>query len=192
MGRGIDYSGPLGAVENINRDPVTGIRYGVISQHVLSGDALDDFEAHYTARCPHCADEIPDDTHFTMRTVKRPGGAITNVYATDCPSCGKLIREDDQYSDEPDARVVDDGKYQAHLDSAGDAWFTKSPYYTRAAFCSPCAPGACYITSSCDDGERCFCPGPDWFEEGAPFPIYKVENDERVNPLTTFDSDGAS
>lgn len=180
MSRGIDYSGRQGAIDNVNRDPETGIRFGIISQHALSGEAIEDFEDVYVARCPHCGEEIPDDTHFENKKQRRPGGAIVNVYAADCPSCGKLIREEEQYGDEPDARVVDDGAYKAHIDSDGDVWFEKSPFYTHAAFCSPCAPGACHLNSPCDDGERTFCPGHDWFEDGAPFPIYKVENDERV------------
>lgn len=186
MARGIDYSGP-GAM--CNRDPETGIRYGIIPSHKLGDGALDDFEPVYTARCPHCGTDLPEGTQFTSRTVKRPGGSMHNMFATDCTSCGKLIREEEQYGDEPDANVVVDGQYHAHIDSSQDVWFTKSPYYTRAAFCSPCAPGACHLNNPCDDGERCFCPGPDWFDEGAPFPIYSVENDERVNPLTKFDSE---
>jgi len=179
MARGIDYSGP-GAT--CNRDPDTGIRYAIIPIHNLGEGAHDEFEAVYVARCPHCAHELPDDTHFTTRSVKRPGGSIGNVQATDCPACGKLIREDDQYGDEADAQVCDDGMYKAHLDSSQDVWFTKSPYFTRAAFCSPCAPGACYLNSPCDDGERCFCPGPEWFDdEKAPFPIYSVATGERVD-----------
>jgi hypothetical protein len=178
MSRGIDYSPPGSTV---NRDPETGIRYGIIPQHALGDGALDDFEPQYTARCPHCGEELPEDTHFSTRSVKRPGGTIINVYATDCHMCGRLIREEEQYGDEPDANVVDDGTYQAHLDSSGDAWFTKSPYFTRAAFCSPCAPGACHLNNPCEDGERCFCPGHEWFDDdGAPFPIYSVATGELV------------
>jgi len=178
MRAGIDYSGP-GAT--CNRDPETGIRYGLIPLHSLGDEALEEFESIYVARCPHCGDEIPEDTHFTMRSVKRPGGAITNVHATDCPACGKLIREDDQYGDEADAQVCNLPEFNAHLDSSNDVWITKSPYFTRAAFCSPCAPGACYLNNPTDDGERCFCPGHDWFgDKPTPFPIYSVATGELV------------
>ena len=181
MSRGIDYSGPQGAVENVNRDPETSIRYGIIHNHKLGEGALERFDAIYTARCPHCGEDIPDDTHFTNRTIKKPGGAISKCWAADCSACGKLIREEEQHADEPDANVCDDGEYKAFLDRDGDAWFEKSPYFTRAAFCSPCAPGACYLTSPCDDGERCYCPGHDWFDEDkAPFPVYNVATGERV------------
>ena len=177
MGRGIDYSGPDSTA---NRDPETGIRYGVIPMHAL-GEVFDEFEPIYTARCPHCGDDIPDDTHFESRSVKRPGGTISNAFAADCPACGKLIREDEQYGDEPDANVCEDGEITAHLDSSNDVWVTKSIYFTRAAFCSPCAPGACYLVNSCEDGDRAYCPGHDWFEGGeAPYPVYSVATGELV------------
>jgi len=43
-----------------------------------------------------------------------------------CPKCGNNL---------------DDGDYLAASDSEGDVWVYRSPYYTRAQFCSPCAPG---------------------------------------------------
>lgn len=181
MSRGIDYSGPGSTV---NRDPETGIRYGIIPSHAL-GNCIEDFELQYDACCPHCGEELPEDTQFTSRTVKRPGGSFSNVYAADCPACGKLIREHEQYSDIPSRQVLDNGEYQGHIDSSGDAWCLKSPYYTRAAFCSPCAPGACHLNNPCDDGERCFCFGHDWFDDGvAPYPVYSVSTNERVEPAS--------
>lgn len=178
MARGIDYGGP-GAT--CNRDPETGIRYGIIPQNALSGDALADFVEIFVARCPHCGEEFPEDTQFTNRTIRKPGGAISKCWAADCTKCGKLVREEEQYGDDADANVVDDGVYQAHLDDDGDAWFTKSPFYTRAAFCAPTCPGACHLSNPCEDGERAFCPGPDWFEGGeAPYPVYSVATNEIV------------
>jgi hypothetical protein len=132
--------------------------------------------------CPHCGVDLPDDFVFGFmpedptreRHVRRAG------YYSRCPACDKLIREDDQFPDEPSRHVCEDESYKASLDSSGDAWFFKSPYFTRAAFCSPCAPGACHLASPCEDGERAYCPGPDWFddESPAPFPIYSVTTGE--------------
>jgi DNA-directed RNA polymerase subunit RPC12/RpoP len=176
-GPGIDYSGP-GSTDN--RDTETGIRYGIIPLHAL-GEVFDDFESVYTARCPHCGEDIPEDFHFESRDVKVPGGHLRSMFVADCTECGKTIREDDQYGDEPDAQVCENGIVTAHIDSSNDVWFTKSLYFTRASFCSPCAPGACHLNTPCDDGERCYCPGHDWFEGGeAPFPVYSVETGERV------------
>ena len=173
--RGIDYSGPGSTA---NRDPETGIRYGIISQHQLDGDSLDSFEEIYVPRCPHCGKEVPEDTHFTKEN--RPADERDGYY-TICASCEKPFAEDEQYGDEPDDHKLDDGEYQGRLDSGGDAWCFKSPYFTRATFCSPCAPGACSLGSPCDDGERAYCFGHDWFEDGkAPYPVYSVATGERV------------
>lgn len=170
MTRGIDYS-PTGST--VNRDAETGIRYGVIPMRRLGEFAPESFEAHYDAHCPHCGDEVPENTHFTADN--RPQGKDYGMW-THCPSCGKAFEEDQQYGDEPSAQECDDGEYQAELDDRGDAWFYKSPYFTRAAFCSPCAPGAGDLTNPCEDGERAYCPGPDWFDDDnpAPYPIYSV------------------
>jgi hypothetical protein len=60
-----------------------------------------------------------------------------------------------------------------------DVWVFKSPYFTYAQFCSPCAPGACYLLNPCtpeSGAARAYCFGHDWFEEGiAPYPVYSVE-----------------
>lgn len=180
--KGIDYSPPGSTV---NRDPDTGIRYGIISLHALHPEACEDFEAEYDARCPHCGADVPDDTHFTRFQAptyltangveKRPGDWTT------CASCEKHFREDDQYGDEPDRQVLNTTEYKGSIDSSMDAWCFKSPYYTLAAFCSPCAPGACSLSTPCEDGERAYCFGHDWFDGGvAPYPVYSVETGEPV------------
>lgn len=170
MTRGIDYSGPGSTV---NRDAETGIRYGIIPLGRLGEFAHESFEPEYDATCPHCGEDWPED--------------LDTEYGDDparCPSCDKDVRDGEEIPDEPSREVCDDGEYQASLDSSGDAWFYKSPYFTRAAFCSPCAPGACYLINPCDDGERAYCPGPDWFDDDspAPFPIYSVATGELIKP----------
>jgi len=104
-----------------------------------------------------------------------------------CDDCE--VAEDDRENGgcdccEPTSFVVKDGEYIAESDDYGDIFITKSPYYTRAQFCSPCAPGACYLTNPCDDGEKAYCFGPDWFEDGkVPYPVYKVEDDTRIDKV---------
>jgi len=101
-----------------------------------------------------------------------------------CESCE--ITEEEKENDgccfcEPIGFSVDNGKYIADSDDYGDIFITKSPYYTRAQFCSPCAPGACYLTNPCDDGEKAYCFGHDWFENGkAPYPVYRVCDDKLI------------
>lgn len=176
MSRGIDYA-PIGS--NVNRDAETGIRYGVIPLGRLGEFSADSFEAEYDACCPHCGDGLPEDIEFTV--TNRPADRKYGSWAI-CQSCEKAFSEDDSIPDEPSRQVCKEDGLEAFLDSSNDTWFTKSPYFTRAAFCSPCAPGACYLTNPCEDGERAYCPGPDWFDEDnpAPFPIYSVATGELV------------
>lgn len=163
MGAGIDYSGPLGTC---NRDPETGIRYGIIPLYALGEFAFESFEPEYDAACGYCGEEWPEDLDTPA----------------ECPSCGEHVSDGEQYADEPSRNVLHDADYDGFVDSSSDAWFTRSPFYTLARFCSPCAPGACYLTSPDDDGARAYCPGPEWYDEHnpAPHPIYSVTTGERV------------
>lgn len=159
-GAGIDYSGPSGTC---NRDLETGIRYGIIPLGRLNDSAMDAFEGEYDLSCPHCGADLADD-------FEGPNA---------CPECAREIADGEQYADEPSHwALVEDG-YEGFLDSSNDVWITSSPYYTRAAFCSPCAPGACYLTDPREDGARAYCLGPDWFDGPAPYPIYRVADDGR-------------
>lgn len=187
MSIGIDYGRGL---TNINLE--TGIRYGVISQHAIMGEALAAFEPDYgSATCPKCGSDIisSGDTDFE----KHPGKDYF------CQCCFDSAREDadepldvdrhkftywsDQcFGDDPLAHYLDDSEYTASMGECGDIFVIRSPYYTRAAFCSPCAPGACHLSSPCDDGAKAYCLGPDFFDDYSPcpYPIYLVENDSLV------------
>jgi len=84
---------------------------------------------------------------------------------------------------EPVSHDVDKAGVVASSGESGDIFVFKSPFFTRAAFCSPCAPGACYLASPCDDGERAYCFGHEWFEGGeAPYPVYSVKTGLLVEP----------
>lgn len=99
-----------------------------------------------------------------------------------CDSCKVLFDGEDAFSDEALGYTLDDGEYKATSGSDGDIFILKSPYYTRAQFCSPCAPGACYLTNPCDDGEKAYCFGQDWFDDEypCPYPIYRVSDNSLV------------
>lgn len=95
---------------------------------------------------------------------------------------------------EPLSYVLDDGEYLAESDSYGDIFVLRSPYYTHAQFCSPCAPGACYLENPTDEGgPRVYCFPPDWFDywsksglepagvyleiqTSCPHPVYRVSD----------------
>jgi len=72
-------------------------------------------------------------------------------------------------------------------------FITKSPYYTFARFCSPCAPGAGYLRYYDPDGVKTYCFDPGWFwdsdektgewegtRSGCPYPVYRVPDNECV------------
>ena len=141
-------------MDKTNVDAETRIRYGVIPQNAVLQAWADSSEAYYP--CEDCEIERDEDGN--------PDDMI-------CACC------------EPAGFYVDDSEYLAESDSCGDIFITRSPYYTRAQFCSPCAPGACYLLNPCEDGERAYCFGHDWFEDGhAPYPVYRVVDDAEVLP----------
>lgn len=164
---GIDYGRGLA-----NIDSATGIRFGVIGQHSLTPEALDDFEADFgeatCGKCGNAAVEFDEEKH---------GGYEEEAGCSDyaCESCERVFDSSDAYSDEALGSYLDEDGYQAHYSDCGDVWVTKSLYYTHAQFCSPCCPGAGNLDSPCEDGPRTYCFGHDFFEEKqAPYPIFEV------------------
>lgn len=192
---GIDYSG-LGSTAN--RDSETGIRYGIIPANDVGRAWYDSSEAQYgTPSCPKCG----------------TGDAPAFVVSSD-PSVPEADRGDNDYYCFVCLRTFEGGScipeealdftygsegyqlHQTHDDC--DLWVTKSPYYTYAQFCSPCAPGAGCLRSpfepkSPTDGNyrylaedagfpKVYCLGHDWFEDSlAPYRVFSVETDEEVN-----------
>ena len=159
--KGIDYGRG-----QTNVDADTGVRYGIIPLSALHECAIDDFEPQYSASCPECGAEVddPDDLYNTDAD-----GFI-------CAECGHVASDSSVYwHDEPDCWTYDADGIQAHLDSYNDVWVTKSQHYTKAQFCSPCAPGACYLTNPCETGEKAYCLPADWFDnDTAPYTLHAV------------------
>lgn len=184
---GIDYSGSNGTC---NRDPETGIRYGIIPISHLNEFALESFEPDYgTPHCPKCGDDavtIPShcEQHKNGVSVIRDIPAVYEDYEEAkheepdyaCEACQYRFGSESAFSDESIGNTLDDGEYQGNLDDYNDVWIFKSPYYTHAQFCSPCAPGAGYLANPCEDGPKTYCLGHDWFEDGkAPYPVHRVD-----------------
>jgi len=73
-----------------------------------------------------------------------------------------------------------------------DIFITKSPFYTKAQFCSPCAPGAGHLRNPDPDGVKTYCFGKDWFEdEECPYPYWSVDTNELVyQPVDAPDLSG--
>lgn len=168
MGYGIDYScgARLSNGQRPNVDEDTNIRYGVINANEIVQAWADSSEPKYP--CEDC-----------------------ECWNSETESCNY-----DEWDCEASEFVLDDGEYiatQSRDDS--DIFVIKSPFYTYAYFCSPCAPGACYLMSpvSMEDifdhenrtiraiNNRCYCFGKDWFDgENAPYPIWRVDTHELV------------
>ena len=161
MDKGIDYG--LGKT---NIDPLTGIRYGIIPMNDLNEWAWESFEPVYGPEsCPECSSDLVD-------------GEDRDYY---CLECKKAYWSDELFSD-PLGWSLDDGEYKAEYDEHGDIFLLESPYFTYAAFCSPCAPGAGHLRSITPNGVRTYCFGNDWFDgEKAPYHVYSVKTGELVN-----------
>lgn len=184
--RGIDYG-----MGQTNVDKENGIRYGVISQNEVLQAWADSSEGYYgKPTCRECGNEAMTIEKFSERNPdvetdnedkwkQEPHECADYI----CPHCYRIFGSESAFSDEALSFYIDDGEYLAECGEDGDIFITKSPYYTRAQFCSPCAPGACYLTNPTEDGEKAYCFGHDWFEDGkAPYPVYRMSDDTLVEP----------
>ena len=180
--RGIDYG--LGKT---NTDVETNIRFGVIHSNHLADWLWDSFQPDYGEPCcPKCGSEVCESPYGKDYFCEN----CFEVNDSRDPEQDEEEREDHEdycywseevYPDKALCWYIDDGDYVATLDEMGDIFITKSPYYTHAQFCSPCAPGACYITNPTPEGEKAYCFGPNWFEDGeVPYPIYCVKTGKLV------------
>jgi len=180
--KGIDYGGGM-----VNVDGSTGIRFGVI-QHDKVGQAWwDESEANYhDPECPGCGGkciEYDEDEHERYKDSPRLstwGGHADYV----CEDCELIFDQGEVCPEEPYSFSYDKDGYaceQGYDDP--DIFILKSPFYTWCQYCSPCAPGAGYITNHMEPGEgiKAYCFDKSWFEdEKAPYPVYRVEDDSLV------------
>jgi hypothetical protein len=175
-----DYPGIDYGMGQANIDPKNGIRYGVINMNALHECAWDDFEPDFgeptCGRCGYYAKEFDEEKHGEYKQEKE--GACSD-YA--CENCELVFDSSEFYAETPDGYSLDDGEYSCIVDSYNDVMILKSPYFTNAQFCSPCAPGAGHLEHPCKTGPKTYCFGHDWFDgEKAPYPVYSVKTGELV------------
>jgi hypothetical protein len=169
-GSGIDWG-----MGKTNIDPATGIRYGVIPANDVGEAWFDQSEPDYgEPSCPKCGSELAECDGGDYR----------------CEHCETTIDANDSeqlYPESPLRHTYDADGYE--ITQGGDdtdLFITKSPFFTYATFCSPCAPGACHLRNplrpeDAPDGNKCYCLGHDWFDgEKAPYVVFSVETGERV------------
>ena len=181
--QGIDYG--LGQT---NIDNETGIRFGVIPSHTVGGYWYDESEAEYGKPfCPDCFDEVDETADFSVNgepVIDCDGNDVEDEYY--CLRCEKGVdgNNPDIYPESPLAFYYTQDGYKCFQGADDpDIFIEKSPYFTYAQFCSPCAPGAVYLENHMEGGVKGYCFGHDWFENGqAPYPVYSVETGELVNP----------
>jgi hypothetical protein len=192
----IDYGNGL-----TNIDHESGIRYGVIHTHSVGSDALRDVYDHgdnltykaavddARAQITHALTGVLDNLGVlpyvsryapTSADKQRQQSAVDAVV----DSVWEAIEQDwnDQYEENEDTYRYEQDGYVIETSSLG-VFVLKSPFYTFAAFCSPCAPGAGNLDSTAGDGAKTYCLGRDWFDEYAPCPyqkIYRVDTHEEV------------
>lgn len=163
--QGIDWG--LGQA---NIDRATGIRYGVISQHSIMAEALNDFDADYgepgdLETCPECGEE---------HTPQQWG-------ETTCPHCGHRWEVEFPDGAEPLGWYYDGEGYHIGSVLDSDYMVTLSPFFTFCQFCSPCVPGAGNLDHPIPDGVKTYCLGHDWFDHGkAPYPVFSVETGKEI------------
>lgn len=167
--KGIDYG--MGQT-NIDHD--TGIRYGVIPMNDLGHWAWESFEDDYgSATCPKCGNEVVEwdsEKHDDYEEYRKN---CCCDFA--CEECKFSLETENCYGEEPLGSHLDDGDYKTQRDGDNDVFILKSPYYTHAQFCSPCAPGAGHLSHPVEGGVKTYCFGHDWFDDGeAPYPVYEV------------------
>lgn len=174
---GIDYG--LG-LANVDRE--TGIRFGVINQNDVGEAWYESAEADYgDPTCGICGNAAHNAADAEDGELDDYDGSNGEFY---CPICKRCFDPEDAYGDEPLGFSFEDAEYSLSAGSDGDIFVLKSPYYTRAQFCSPCAPGAGYLMNPCETGPRTYCLGPEWFEnDKAPYPVYRVSDDTPVSEV---------
>lgn len=142
-----------------NIETAQGIRYGVISMHKVaywSDSSEPVYPVKLECECGNMV-SLQDDT---------------------CDNCGISLDFDEV---EPIGYKLQDKDYTAiQSQDDTDIFITKSKYYTLCDFCSPCAPGAGYLTSK--GNVKAYCFGPDMFDEYNPLPynVYEVATDKLI------------
>jgi len=180
MDKGIDYSDGI-----VNRDKDTGIHYGVISQHSIMSEAMENFEYDYgKPTCPKCGNELVDycdkyNEDNSIEDFEHYSKYDSEDYV--CLDCKLIVESESAFSDEPLGFSYEGDGYQLIDCLDTDIMIIKSPYFTYTQFCSPCVPGAGNLDTYIKDGVKTYALGHDWFEDGkAPYPLYDVKTGNMI------------
>lgn len=201
-----DYAGIDYGLGQTNRNTKTGIRFGVIPVHDVCQAWYDSAEDDMgEPHCPECGNEAETVKCVTKQLPNGSGVSVSPIlgkrrryklyhshafgdYA--CDNCKLLFDSESAFPDTPLAWKLDDGEYKATQGGDDcDIFILESPYFTYAQFCSPCAPGACYLRNPLSnqvESNKAYCFGHDWFDGGkAPYPVYSVETGREIVEVKT-------
>lgn len=154
----------------------TGIHFGVIPKNDLFNCAEEFFDNAKDMTYEGIIDEIHEaiqglSDYIDEETINEMiGMAETNFGDRYDGDCAEQLYERDGY-------II-----QSNADGC-DLFVIKSPYYTYAPPCSPCAPGAGYLRDAVKNkndqrGLKTYCLSDNWFEEGqCPYEYWEVEDD---------------
>ena len=164
-----------------NYDTKTGIHYGVISQHSVMAEALDDLEPDYgPPTCPKCGNEATNIDGYEEDFEEWERAKYDDEQYL-CPGCKYVFGSESAYSEEPNGFTYEEDGYILTNCLDSDIFVLKSPYYTFTQYCSPCVPGAGNLDTPIENGVKTYALGHDWYEEGiAPYPVYRVEDDKQI------------
>ena len=172
---GIDY----GSTTQSNRNIETGIHYGVIAQNSVLQAWTDNAEPDYgSPTCPKCGAGAIAYGEGHEEYEQEHGCAD---YA--CNTCKISFDSQDAYPEEALSWSYKDAEYKLTTCLYTNIFVLESPFYTYAAFCSPCVPGAGDLEFPDESGAKTYCLGHAWFEGGkAPYPVYRVSDNSLVTP----------
>lgn len=160
---GIDYGN---GQTNIDID--TGIRYGVISSRALASHAWDEITSNgEDLDYRDFIESLQQDLSAAVKSVLTDYAAEFDSDAIAFEIIGNLDFDFESTGD-CTRYLYDVGGLKFQVCSDGDIFVLKSPFYTFADFCSPCAPGAGYLGS--DGNVKTYCLGPYWFDKHSPMP----------------------
>lgn len=145
-------------VTNVN--PVTGVRYGIISANSLDFDLVCDLQSagndlHWEARLAEIRLEVDE-------AVER--GEVSEEDADETYDL-RVEKEGDAWTDEePEHEFYVEGVRGQTVWLGGGLliWIFASPWKTKANLCGPCVPGCGDLDSLNPDGYECYDVPPTW------------------------------
>lgn len=153
----------------MNMNVETGIHYGVIPKNDLFNCAEEFFDHAEDIDYTNNLKEIKENIKSSIEDF---------MFDDNVKEILELVEEHFNENYQGDCalmRYEKDGFIIKSSNDDCDLFIIKSPYFTLAPFCSPCAMNACYLRDGVKEGEepkgaKAYCLPEDWFSEENPCP----------------------